>query len=112
MPSPLTGASEAVSTGFANFRPEKPEDFEGFFSGLPGFFEDQSKALGTLAQRADDEMPLNQSVVEELREIVSAFNGLRDKAQELNQHFRTAHEPELKRANEPRPGEAAWNVQR
>jgi len=110
MPSPLAGATEAIQSGFANFRPEKPEDFEGLFAGLPEFFADQASSLGTLAQRADDEMPLNKNVIEEVREIVANMNGLRDKAEELNQHFRVAHETELKRVHEPRPGEAAWNV--
>jgi hypothetical protein len=110
MASPLTGASEAIRDAFSGFRPEKPEDFEDFFKGLPGFFGDQGASLGALAQRADDEMPLNKAVVEELREIVAAVNGLRDKADELNQHFRTAHQGELERANNPRAGERAWNV--
>jgi hypothetical protein len=110
MASPLTNASEAIREAFSNFRPEKPEDFEDLFKGLPEFLRDQAAALGGLAQRADDEMPLNKGVVEEFREIAALFSGMGDKADELNQHFRSAHETELKRAHEPRAGEKAWNV--
>lgn len=112
MASPLTNASEAIREAFANFRPEKPEDFEDFFKGLPEFFRDQATALGNLAQRGDDEMPLSKPVIEEMREAGALLAGLGDKGEELNSHFRVAHELELKRAHEPRPGEAAWNVQR
>jgi hypothetical protein len=110
MASPLTNAAEAIRESFGSFKPAQPEDFEGFFKGFPEFFEGQGQSLATLVQRADDEMPLDKSVVEEMREIVATINGLRDKADQLNQHFRVAHEGELKRANEPRPGEKAWNV--
>jgi hypothetical protein len=110
MPSPLTTAAEGIRDAFANFRPEKPEDFEDFFKGLPEFLRDQATSMGTLAQRADDEMPLNKGVVEEFREIAALFSGMGDKADELNQHFRSAHETELRRAHEPRAGEKAWNV--
>lgn len=112
MGSPFTNAIEAVKASFSNFRPEKPEDFEDFFKGLPDFFGEQAGSLSAAAQRADDEMPLNKAVVEEWREIVATLNGLRDKADEVNQHFRVAHEIELRRAHEPRANEQAWNVQR
>jgi hypothetical protein len=111
MASPLASAVEAVRDAFAAFRPEKPEDFEDFFKGLPGFFRDQAGGLSALAQRGNDEMPLDKSVVEELREIAALFAGLGDKADELDQHFRAAHETELRRAHEPRAGEKAWNIQ-
>jgi hypothetical protein len=110
MASPLTNAAEAIREAFGGFKPERPEDFEDFFKGLPEFFEEQGSSISGLAQRADDEMPLNKSVIEEMRELVATMNGLKDKAAELNQHFRVAHETELKRAHEPRAGEKAWNV--
>jgi hypothetical protein len=111
MASPLTNAAEAIREAFSNFRPEKPEDFEDFFKGLPEFFRDQASAFGALAQRGDDEMPLNKPVVEEMREIGALFSGMGDKADELNQHFRSAHQGELERAHNPRAGEKAWNIQ-
>jgi hypothetical protein len=110
MANPLNAASEAIREAFGSFKPEKPEDFENFFKGLPEFLRDQATALGNLAQRGDDEMPLNKPVVEELREVSALFAGMGDKADELNQHFRSAHETELRRAHEPRAGEKAWNV--
>lgn len=111
MASPLASAVEAIRTAFGNFRPTRPEDFEEFFKGLPEFFGDQGDSLATMVQRADEEMPLNKPVVEEMREVVALLNGLRDKAAEINQHFRVAHEAELNRAHNPRAGEPAWNVQ-
>jgi hypothetical protein len=111
MPSPLSNASEAIREAFGSFKPTEPAHFEGFFKGLPEFFGDQGQSLGNLAQRADDEMPLDKAVVEEMREVVATLNGLRDKADQLNQHFRAAHQVELERANNPRAGERAWNVQ-
>jgi hypothetical protein len=110
MASPLANASEAIREAFGNFKPEKPEDFENFFKGLPEFLRDQAAALGNLAQRGDDEMPLNKPVVEEMREIGALFAGMGDKADELNSHFRTSHAADLERANNPRTGEPAWNV--
>jgi hypothetical protein len=110
MASPLNNAAEAIREAFSHFKPEKPEDFEDFFKGLPEFLRDQAVALGALAQRADDEMPLNKPVVEELREVVALFSGMGDKADEMNSHFRNAHEVELERAHNPRIHEESWNV--
>jgi hypothetical protein len=110
MPSPFTNAAEAVHQAFANFHPEKPEDFDGFFKGLPDFLTEVTRSIGTLTDRADSEMPLKKNIVEDLREIVATLNGVEDKAVELQTHFRIAHEGELSRAENPRPGEKAWNI--
>lgn len=109
MASPFTGASEAIAESFGHFEPQRPEDYEEFFKGLPEFFGDQSSTLGNLTDRARDTMPLNPAVLDELGEMKATMAGLRDKADELNAHFRNVHAEDLKRAHEPRAGESTMN---
>jgi hypothetical protein len=111
VPSPFSGASEAISDAFSHFEPTRPEHYEDFFKGLPDFWDQQATTLDNLVKRAGDTMPIHPSIVEEMGERVATLRGLRDAAEEMNQHFRSVHADDLKRAHEPRTGEATMNYQ-
>jgi hypothetical protein len=110
MTSPLTNATEEVRNGFSGFKPESAADMIDFFKEFPDFWEALADSLSGLAGRMQDEMPLHPGLAEQIREMTGAVAGLRDTAAELNGQFRNVHEKEIRRIEEPRPGEEAWDV--
>jgi hypothetical protein len=108
--SPITGAAEDVETGFAGFQPGSAPDMIDFFKDMPDFWDSLAGSLGSLAGRMEDEMPLHPSLAEQIREMAGTVAGLRDQAQETNGLFRSHHEAEIRRVEEPRHGEEAWDV--
>ena len=109
--APITAITEAVGDSLAKFQPESmvPE-VEDFFSSLDQMPEAIAEALKKLAQRFEDEFPLNPAVPEALREMIPLFNSAAERAREANSTFRTKHEQELNQHHEGRPQEQAWNV--
>ena len=111
MTSPIHDAAEAIAEGFANFKPSNIEDLRGMFDDLPQLFENFVEGVNALANRFDDELPVKPVVGEGIREMVAGLAGLRDHSDALRTTFEQAHESELKRIDEPRPGEELWDVQ-
>jgi hypothetical protein len=110
MASPIQDAAEAVTAGFAGFHPENAAQLRGMFDDMPGFYEELASGVARLAEKFDSELPVDRRVAEGVREMVSALAGLADQAHELNGLFKQAHEPELRRLDEPRPQEELWDV--
>lgn len=108
--SPIPAMTEAVQDGFGNWDPQGPTEMIDFFNEMPGFFGEVARNINNLAERAEGELPLDPKVTEALREIAATFGGLRDQADELNGVFRTVHEKEIERAENPRIGEQKWDV--
>lgn len=108
--SPIQAAAEAVTEGFSNWDPQNAGDLVGFFQQFPEFFDELARGVGALAAKAGDELPLHPSVTEGIQEMASTLAGLHDHAEELNGHFRQAHERELERLDAPRPQEELWDV--
>jgi hypothetical protein len=108
--SPITTLTEDTTSGFSNFKPVSARDMIDFFKELPDFWEALAGSLGSLSGRMSDEMPLHPALAESVREMAGTVAGLRDAADEMNSLFRTAHEKEIQRHEEPRPGEEAWDV--
>lgn len=108
--SPLGPLTEDISTGFDKFQPEGAADMIGFFQELPEVWEALAGALGSLAGRMEDEMPLHPAMAEAIREMAGTVAGLRDAAQETNGQFRSLHSKEIERVEEPRIEEHLWDV--
>jgi hypothetical protein len=110
MASPLANATEATEKDFAGFQPESAADMIDFFADMPKFWEALAGSLGTLGSRMADEMPLHPGLAEQVNEMAGAAAGLRDQAEEMHKQFRAVHEKEIRRIEQPRPGEQAWDV--
>lgn len=66
--------------------------------------------LKDMASTAEDEQPLDPSVLEFFGTIEDAARGASQVAEELPGLFRAAHEVELERLENPRRGEEKWDV--
>lgn len=66
----------------------------------------------TMATVAEDEQPLDSSVLEFFSTIEDAARGAAEVAEELPGLFRAAHEIELERLENPRVNEQRWDVSR
>jgi ribosomal protein S18 acetylase RimI-like enzyme/2'-5' RNA ligase len=107
---PLGRANDAVSEELAGFQPHSAADLRDFYAELPSFFQATAAAMTTLAGRMRDQMPIAPEVADQLTELVSVATALADMAEETNQVFRHRHARELARLEDPRAGEAAWNL--
>lgn len=76
-------------------------------SPILGIVADGLKDLSTTAE---DEQPLDPTVIEFMRTIEGAARGASEVADELPGLFRAAHEVELARLEAPRRGEHKWDV--
>lgn len=105
---PLT---DAITEHLGSWSPESHADAEDFFQhGLPGVFEALGQALGRLSQTLPGEKPLDSSLSEVLGEMGSTTGGFAEVARELYPLYRSAHEREIDRIENPRPGEGMWDV--
>jgi hypothetical protein len=106
----IDGVTEAVTSGFSNFNPESiVPDVEDFLGNLDQVPDALSDAIKKIADRLDNELPVNKDVSEALREMIPVLGTLAERAREANAIFRQRHEQELEQHHNPRPGESAWN---
>ena len=105
---PLT---EAITEHLGGWMPESHTEAEEFFqNGLPSVFEALGEALARLSQTLPGEKPLDNSLTETLGEMGSTIGGFADVAREMHPLYRSAHETEINRLENPRPGEEMWDV--
>jgi uncharacterized protein YigA (DUF484 family) len=109
MASPVEQAKEEVQQAFAGFDPENMTDVRDFLSDFPGFFDEFATSLNALADKFENELPVNPAIPEHAREMTSVLSGLADHARELVDMFEKLHEVELRRLDEPREREDMWD---
>lgn len=110
MGSPVEAAAEAVQQHIGGFVPESGAELDRFFQDLPKLFERTAEALAHLADRFGSELPVHPVVHEHIRELAAVTAGLTDYAESAWSIHRTAHDRELERIENPRPGEDLWDV--
>lgn len=107
---PVDNVTEAISA-LNNFNPESVvpdvEDFLGNFHQIP---EALSAAIRKIADKLDNDLPVNKDVGETIREMIPVLDTLAERAREANATFRQRHSQELDQHHNPRPGERAWNT--
>lgn len=106
----LEAVNDAVTQHLGGWQPEDGAEMARFFEQeLPGFFENLGQNLATLGQRTSSDMPLDPAVGEHMGELASAAHAMAEVARELAGTFRTNHEVELRRLEQPRPAEEVWD---
>lgn len=63
-----------------------------------------------LAERSDEEFPLEKEVGESMGEVYDLLMKAVDAAEEVGKTFRQAHEHDVARHEEPRTGEETWDT--
>lgn len=102
--TPIQSAAEAIKEVIGSYDPENLMSCGQIFPDLGEFMEALSESLDSLAGRLE-ESPLDQSLVESLREMSATVAGLADTAREGEATFGRVHEDDIKRINEPRTNE-------
>ncbi|MCW2929881.1 MAG: hypothetical protein JWM19_843 [Actinomycetia bacterium] len=110
MASPIAPITEQMKDGFEGYKPESPGDMIDFFKEFPEFFEGAAEALTNLSSRMRDEMPLHPGLADKMSELAATMAGMRDEATDMHRQFTEVHAPDIRRAEEPRQNERAWDV--
>jgi hypothetical protein len=96
----------------AGFTPEHAGEQREYFTHLPELFGEMGAALSAQADRLESDHPYAGRTTDALRELAAVVAGLADHATEMHSTFETEFEPELARIDNPRPGEAEFDVSR
>ncbi|MFD0638446.1 hypothetical protein [Catenulispora yoronensis] len=80
------------------------------FATMPETLELIAKTFEVVAQRCDDELPLDPQVTEELEQVRGHIRSAASAAESLEPTFRSRHEADIARHEDPRTGEDKWDV--
>lgn len=105
MSAQVHAAAEAIRDHIGGAVFSNMSDFTAFVYSLDTLFEAMHESLGTVNARFTDDEPVDVSVVDHLEEMRSMLLGPLDYARETGTVFRNAHERDLERLDDPRPGE-------
>ncbi|MFE5511605.1 hypothetical protein ACFQ9J_13430 [Streptomyces sp. NPDC056529] len=123
----LTGSGEGVGmSGFnfeeqaaemesaaQNYEPESAMEILAMVEGLPAALTSVANVMRILAERADNEFPLDKQVADGFNDIFGALMSAVAVAEDMSPLFRRAHEHDIARHEDPRNGpeaEKGWNV--
>ena len=106
----IEAAAEATQQHIGGFEPENAADLDQFLSALPDYFSSVANAFRNVAETLADRYPVEAVVTERLREIGAVISGMSDFSGEAHSAHRAAHQKELERIENPRPGEGLWDV--
>ncbi|MBM7786495.1 hypothetical protein [Tenggerimyces flavus] len=102
-------AVEAIDN-ISHWEPETITDVDDFLGDLSELYDALATTQARLAERFGSDLPIGAAVVEHLSELASGAAALTDHARESRSIFRSAHEDEFNRLENPRPKEELWDV--
>ncbi|MGW6570154.1 hypothetical protein [Streptomyces sp. NPDC054975] len=101
---------ESAANGY---EPENAMEILAMVEGLPAALTSVANVMKILAERADSEFPLEKEVADGFNDIFGALMSAVAVAEDMGPLFRTAHEQDIARHEDPRNGteaEKGWNV--
>ncbi|GAA1711030.1 hypothetical protein GCM10009745_68870 [Kribbella yunnanensis] len=107
--APIAQAVDAVQAITA-WEPESINDVDEFLTDLGDLYEALATTQANLAQRFGSDLPIGAPVVDHLSELASGAAALTDHAHQGRSIFRSFHEAEFERLENPRPNEEMWDV--
>ncbi|MDH2388291.1 hypothetical protein QCN29_05705 [Streptomyces sp. HNM0663] len=96
-----------------NYDPDNAMEILAMVEGLPAALTSVANVMRILAERADSEFPLEKEVADGFNDIFGALMSAVAVAEDMGPLFRTAHEQDIARHEDPRNGpeaEKGWNV--
>ncbi|GGU78960.1 hypothetical protein GCM10010275_12240 [Streptomyces litmocidini] len=96
-----------------SYEPESAMEILAMVEGLPAALTSVANVMRILAERADSEFPLEKEVADGFNDIFGALMSAVAVAEDMGPLFRTAHEQDIARHEDPRNGpeaEKGWNV--
>jgi hypothetical protein len=108
----IASLTEAVRDHLGAWQPESASDIEGMISGLRDLYVELGSAVVNVGEHLASDHPIDASVTEALKQMGMATTQIGDYGSEVHSTFRAAHAEDLRRLEEPRPGEHEWNTDR
>ncbi|MFF4870160.1 hypothetical protein [Streptomyces sp. NPDC000961] len=102
-----------METAANSYEPENAMEILAMVEGLPAALTSVANVMKILAERADSEFPLEKEVADGFNDIFGALMSAVAVAEDMGPLFRTAHEQDIARHEDPRNGpeaEKGWNV--
>lgn len=109
MSNPIEAVTEAFGQ-LGQFDPENATAMADFLANLGHMHTEMSSQFGALINQWQGEKPIDPSVLEAMQTLTTIYAGAADIADEVHSTFRSAHERDLARLEEPRAGEADWDT--
>ncbi|WP_411130439.1 hypothetical protein [Streptomyces sp. x-19] len=109
----LSDAAEVMLQAASTFDPERMEEFQFLIDDLPTAMETVQDTIRVLAELADEKLPVEPVVIEEIGEGYRAMNRVIEALTEVGSVYRKAHAADIERHENPRKGpegERKWNV--
>ncbi|MEU8760910.1 hypothetical protein [Streptomyces sp. NPDC048659] len=106
-------AAAEMEAAARTYDPETAMEIFAMVEGLPEALQSIANTFLTLAERSDNEFPLEKPIAVAFDEIYGALMRAVDSSADLGPLFRQVHEQDIARHEEPRNGieaEKGWNV--
>lgn len=107
--APIEQAAEAIGAVGA-WEPESITEVDRFLDDLGSLYKALATTQANLAERFSSDLPIGRPVVDHLNELASGAAALTDHASQGRAIFRSHHESEFERLENPRPHEEMWDV--
>lgn len=102
--------ADAFDAFLASFEPESVPDLTAHFEAFAPMMERFCEATAKHAERLQDEYGITGNLTDMIQQFGSAFGGMCDLAQEVVESWRSEHEADIERTENPRPAEETlWN---
>ncbi|MFB4276024.1 hypothetical protein ACBJ59_12070 [Nonomuraea sp. MTCD27] len=108
----IEAAAEAIHDHIGGAVFNGMQDFTTFVGSLDVLLEAVYDSLGSVNARFEDDEPINPLVIDHLEELRSMLRGPIEFARENSSVFQAAHEQDLERLENPRPGEEKMDYSR
>lgn len=108
--SAVAAAAEAVREHLEGWEPENGEQFDQFVSELPRLFDAIGMAFHHVGDKMGSDYPIDPNVTAHLQELGAHVAAMSSMAEETYRIHRQQHETEMRRIEDPRPGEPLWDV--
>ncbi|APU18604.1 hypothetical protein [Actinoalloteichus sp. GBA129-24] len=99
-----------MHTRAARYEPQRMSGFHTDLRQWGDTIAHLALALGAFTKKGQEQWPLDRAVVEHLSKIYVGLGAAAGFAAELPGLFLNAHSEDMRRAQNPRPGEDKWNV--
>lgn len=102
--------TEAVRDAYATYDPPMMLAVAAEYWGLPEGVGAAAEAVRQLAVNTADKYPADAAMADLVAQVYALLHQAVQKAQEIGPLFAKVHENDLRRYEEPRPGEHMWNI--
>ncbi|MFF3975073.1 hypothetical protein ACFYZ6_35200 [Streptomyces rubiginosohelvolus] len=102
--------TEAVRQAYAAYEPPMMLAVAAEYWGLTEGIASVGEAVRQLAVNTADKYPADKRMADQVAQVYALLHRAAEAAQEVGPLFAKVHEHDLRRLEEPRPGEHMWNI--